>query len=150
MFVDERAGQEQREALQTIWGGQAGGWPGDFTAMIGNMRGMEFARIDFEIDDDLGSWRVEIPGKLLGEVDALSGPTTPREGARVQVHNPPGAESDRVRSRPGGEPRWTARTHSTSAGSGAVSRASTFPSTGRAHSHSIGLPFPVTTTPFAE
>ena len=92
MFVDERAGQEQREALQTIWGGQAGGWPGDFAAMIGNMRGMEFARIDFEIDDDLGSWRVEIPGKLLGEVDALSGPTTPREGARVQVHNPPGAE----------------------------------------------------------
>src|SRR5829696_1110725 len=92
MFVDERADDGQREALQTIWSGQAGGWPGDFAAMIGNMRGMEFARIEFDIADDLGSWRVEIPGRLLGEVEALSGPTTPREGARVQVHNPPGAE----------------------------------------------------------
>jgi hypothetical protein len=92
MFVDEQADDDQREALQTIWSGQAGGWPGDFAAMIGNMRGMEFARIDFDIADDLGSWRVEIPGKLVGEVEALSGPTTPHEGARVQVHNPPGAE----------------------------------------------------------
>jgi hypothetical protein len=52
---------------------------------------MEFARIDFEIEKDLGSWRVEIPGKLLGEAQALTGPTTPA-GARVQVHNAPGAE----------------------------------------------------------
>jgi hypothetical protein len=91
MFVDERADERQREALQAIWSGQAGGWPGDFSAMIENVRGMEFARIDFEIDEDLGSWRVEIPGKLLGEARALTGPTTP-EGARVQVHNAPGAE----------------------------------------------------------
>jgi hypothetical protein len=91
MFVDERADDGQREALQAIWSGQAGGWPAYFSELIGNVRGMEFARIDFEIDDDLGSWRVEIPGKLLGEAEALTGPTTP-EGARVQVHNPPGAE----------------------------------------------------------
>ena len=91
MFVDERADERQRAALQTIWSGQAGGWPGDFGEMIGNLRGMEFAQIDFEIDDDLGSWRVEIPGKVVGEAQALTGPTTP-EGARVQVHNAPGAE----------------------------------------------------------
>jgi hypothetical protein len=91
MFVDERADEPQRAALQTIWSGEAGGWPGDFGELIGNVRGMEVARIDFEIDDDLGSWRVEIPGTLLGEATALSGPTTP-EGARVQVHNAPGAE----------------------------------------------------------
>jgi hypothetical protein len=59
--------------------------------MIGNVRGTEFARIDFAIDDDLGSWRVEIPGKVLGEAEALTGPTAP-EGARVQLHNAPGAE----------------------------------------------------------
>ena len=92
MFVDERADERQREALGIIWSGQAGGWPGDFAAMIGNVRGMEFAQIDFSIDDDLGSWRVEIPGKLLGEAEALSGPTTPAPGARVQVVNAPGAE----------------------------------------------------------
>jgi hypothetical protein len=91
MFVDERADEPQRVALQTIWSGQAGGWPGDFGEMIGNVRGMEFAQIDFEVDDDLGSWRVEIPGKLLGEAEALSGPTTRDEG-RVQLHNAPGAE----------------------------------------------------------
>jgi hypothetical protein len=91
LFVDERADERQREALQTIWSGQAGGWPGEFAAMIENMRGMEFAQIDFDIDDDLGSWRVEIPGKVLGEAMALTGPTAP-EGARVQVLNPPGAE----------------------------------------------------------
>jgi hypothetical protein len=91
MFVDERADDDQREALQAIWSGQAGGWPAYFGEMIGNMRGMEFAQIDFEIGDDLGAWRVEIPGKLLGEAEALTGPTAP-EGARVQVHNAPGAE----------------------------------------------------------
>ena len=106
MFVDERADERQRAALQTIWSGQAGGWPGDFGEMIGNLRGMEFAQIDFEIDDDLGSWRVEIPGKVVGEAQALTGPTTP-EGwpswpritrrcsppcSPVQVHNAPGAE----------------------------------------------------------
>jgi hypothetical protein len=91
LFLDERADEPQREALQTIWSGQAGGWPADFAEMIGNMRGLEFARIDFDIDDDLGSWRVEIPGKVLGQAEALTGPTTP-EGARVQVHNAPGAE----------------------------------------------------------
>lgn len=91
MFVDERADERQREALQTIWSGEAGGWPGDFGEMIGNVRGMEFARIDFEVDDDLGSWRVEIPGKLLGEAVALTGPTI-EEGQRVQLHNAPGAE----------------------------------------------------------
>jgi len=91
MFVDERADEQQREALQTIWSGQVGGWPAEFAGMIGNMRGMDFARIDFEIDDDLGSWRVEIPGIALGEAEALTGPTA-GEGARVQVHNAPGAE----------------------------------------------------------
>jgi hypothetical protein len=91
MFVDERADEAQREALQTIWSGQAGGWPGEFAAMIGNVRGIELARIDFHIDDDLGSWRVEIPGKVLGEAEALTGPTAP-EGTRVEVHNAPGAE----------------------------------------------------------
>jgi hypothetical protein len=91
MFVDERADDGQREALQAIWSGQAGGWPAYFAELIGNVRGMEFARIAFEIDDDLGSWRVEIPGKLVGEAEALTGPTAP-EGARVQLHNAPGAE----------------------------------------------------------
>src|SRR5207244_7513668 len=45
----------------------------------------------FDLADDLGSWRVEVPGKARGSAEALAGPTTV-DGARVQVHNAPGAE----------------------------------------------------------
>ena len=91
IFMDERANENQRQALQMIFGGRAGGWPGVFANFIGEIRGIEFARIEFQIADDLAFWRAEIPGKVLATGEALTGPTT-RQGQRVQVHNPPGAE----------------------------------------------------------
>jgi hypothetical protein len=42
------------------------------------MRGIEFAPIEFEIDDDLASWRVEVPGRARGSAEALTGPTAVR------------------------------------------------------------------------
>jgi hypothetical protein len=90
-FIDERADEGQREALQAIFGGQAGGWPAGFAELIDEVRGIEFAPIDFEIADDLAYWRVGVAGKATGRATALTGPTAP-EGARVQVHNAPGAE----------------------------------------------------------
>lgn len=91
IFLDERADARQREALQMIFGGRAGGWPGVFANFIGEVRGIEFARIDFEVADDLAHWRAEVPGKLDARGEALTGPTL-RPGQRVQVHNPPGSE----------------------------------------------------------
>jgi hypothetical protein len=91
MFLDERADERQREALQMIFGGQAGGWPGEFANFIGEVRGIEYVPIEFEIADDLAFWRAEVPGKVDARAEALTGPTTP-PGKRVQVHNPPGAE----------------------------------------------------------
>lgn len=91
IFIDERADEGQREALQTIWAGEAGGWPAGFAAMVEEVRGIEYAPIKFELDDDLASWSVEVPGKAKGSAVALAGPTSP-EGARVQLHNAPGAE----------------------------------------------------------
>jgi hypothetical protein len=91
VYIDAKADERQREALQTIWGGQAGGWMAGFAELVEEVLGVEFATIDFEVADDLSSWRVEIPGVALGEAEALTGPTTP-PGARVQVHNAPGAE----------------------------------------------------------
>ncbi|MFJ3105589.1 DUF1326 domain-containing protein [Streptomyces sp. NPDC086835] len=92
VFFDERADERQRSALQNIFGGEAGGWPAEFGEMFGpEMRGMEFAPIRIEIDEGLGAWRAEIPGRVSARAEALTGPTTP-EGARVQVHNAPGAE----------------------------------------------------------
>ena len=91
LFIDERADERQREALQQIFSGQAGGFPADFAALIEEVRGIEFVPIEFEVADDLAYWRAEIPGKVVASAEALTGPTTP-EGQRVQLLNPPGSE----------------------------------------------------------
>lgn len=92
-FFDDRADDRQREALQMIFGGQAGGWPAQLIAMLGpEMRGMEFTPIEMEIADDLSTWSAEVPGKVTARAEALTGPTTPG-GVRVQVHNLPGSET---------------------------------------------------------
>jgi hypothetical protein len=91
MYLDDRADDAQRKALQTIFGGQAGGWPGSFAELIGEMRGLEFAPIEVEVAGDLANWRAAIPGKVSASAEALTGPTTP-PGERVQLLNPPGSE----------------------------------------------------------
>lgn len=91
IFFDERADSRQREALQSIFGGQAGGWPAGFADLIGESRGTEFVPITFELDKGLAHWRVEISGRVVAGAEALTGPTTP-PGTRVQLHNPPGSE----------------------------------------------------------
>ena len=91
MFIDERADARQREALQTIFAGKAGGWPAGFAATIGDFRGFEFVPISFEVAGDLAYWQAAIPGRVVGRAEALSGPTTP-PGQRVQLLNPPGSE----------------------------------------------------------
>jgi hypothetical protein len=100
LFLDERANEWQREALQMIFGGRVGGWPGTFANFIGEVRGMEFAHIDFHVDRDLASWHAEIRGKLTARAEAIGGPTTP-PGKRVQVHNAGGSETG-----PGGIATW--------------------------------------------
>ena len=90
-FIDERADAQQREALQMIFTGQAGGWPAGFASKIGETRGVEFVPIAFEVANDLAFWRAEIPGRVVGRAEALTGPTTP-PGKRVQTINPPGSE----------------------------------------------------------
>ena len=54
---------KQRESLQAIFGGQGGGWPGEFAQGIGEVRGVEYAPIKFGIADDLAHWSVEVPGR---------------------------------------------------------------------------------------
>ena len=120
-----------------IFGGQAGGWPGEFASLIGDVRGIEFAPITFEITDDLAYWAAEVPGKASARAEALTGPTTP-PGQRVQVHNPPGAEVGPGQIATWGTGPSTAPTGSDSDGIGRAARASTSPSTGadRARSRS--------------
>jgi hypothetical protein len=101
-FVDERADERQREAILTIFSGQAGGAPAQLGAIWGQpeVLGIETAPIAFEVAEDLSRWRAEIPGKVLASAEALGGPTTP-QGQRVQTLNPPGSEVG-----PGGPATW--------------------------------------------
>jgi hypothetical protein len=100
MFIDERADAAQRDALQTIFSGHGGGFPAQFAQFIGEIRGVEFAPIEFEVAEDLAYWRARIPGKVEAAAEALTGPMTPA-GKRVQTLNPPGSEVG-----PGGVATW--------------------------------------------
>src|SRR6266436_8706646 len=79
IYMDERADEPQREALQVIFSGQGGGWPGEFANAIGEVRGIEYVPIEFEIADDLAYWSATIPGKVTARAEALTGPTTRSE-----------------------------------------------------------------------
>lgn len=91
IFFDAKANEKQRDALSMIFTGKAGGFMAEFAKLIGEVRGIDFAPIKFEIEEDLGHWSVEIPGKVIAKGEALSGPMTP-PGKRVQTTNPPGSE----------------------------------------------------------
>jgi hypothetical protein len=93
VFLDERADEAQREALQMIFGGQAGGWPARFLEMFApEVRGLDYAPVTISVDDDLAAWSAEVPGRVEARAEALTGPTTP-EGARAQSTNLPGSET---------------------------------------------------------
>ena len=91
LFIDERAGEPQRQALQMVFSGQAGGFMANFAKLITEVRGIEFVPISFAVADDLAYWRADIPGKVSAAAEALTGPMTP-PGKRVQLLNPPGSE----------------------------------------------------------
>jgi hypothetical protein len=91
IFFDEKASDQQKEALNMIFSGKAGGFMAEIANLIGEVRGIEYAPIRFDIADDLSYWSAEIPGKVVAKAEALTGPTTP-PGKRVQTINPPGSE----------------------------------------------------------
>ncbi|HJR49395.1 MAG TPA: DUF1326 domain-containing protein [Nitrososphaeraceae archaeon] len=91
VFFDEKANGQQRDALNMIFTGKAGGFMAEFAKLIGQVRGVEFAPIKFEIAEDLAYWSAEIPGKVIARGEALTGPMTPTD-KRVQTINPPGSE----------------------------------------------------------
>ena len=66
-FFDERANEKQREALKMIFTGKAGGFMAEFAKLLGEVKGMDYAPIKFEISDDLSYWSAEIPGKVAAK-----------------------------------------------------------------------------------
>jgi len=95
IFIDERADERQAEVLPRIFGGQVGGFPALVAALFAEgrqLRGVERARITFEIAPDRALWGTEIAGKVKAWAKALTGPTSP-PGKYPQLMNPPGSET---------------------------------------------------------
>lgn len=83
LYVDERADKKQRDALQQIFGGKAGGHPAVLAGFVGDFLGVKFVPIDMTFDGNRRS--VSIPGILEAEVSALPG----QDGKTVTVNNNP-------------------------------------------------------------
>ena len=48
-FFDERANDEQRDVLNMIFTGKAGGFMAEFAKLIGHVHGVEYVPIKFEL-----------------------------------------------------------------------------------------------------
>ena len=87
--------ERQAEVLPRIFGGQVGGFPALVAALVADgrqLRGVERARITFEIASDRAQWGTEIADKVKAWAKALTGPTSP-PGKYPQLMNAPGSET---------------------------------------------------------
>jgi hypothetical protein len=89
IYLDARAAEPQRKALETILTGQAGGLFGALGPLIGKLHGIRSVPIEFHIDGKKRSLR--IPDIAEMKIETLVGPT----GKEVRIQNAPfGVESD--------------------------------------------------------
>ena len=96
-LVDESASQEQRDALLEAFTGKLGGPLGDlWTALIGEVKGVEFVSITHEVDG--GSGILRIPGMVETEMEPYRGP----DGSLTTLQNS-------VFSTVPGSPAWIAK-----------------------------------------
>ena len=95
-YVDEHADDRQFEILPGIFGGRFGGFPAFWGRMFPEgrqIRGVERAKISFEIAPDRSRWGAEIAGKVKAWAEAITGPTSPPGNKYPQLINPPGSET---------------------------------------------------------
>ncbi|MER3459624.1 MAG: hypothetical protein C4309_14280 [Chloroflexota bacterium] len=81
LYIDERASQEQAEALGQIFSGQAGGFLANVAALIGEVMGVRSAPIHFEANGK--QRRLHIPTTLELEVEGVTGGDPNREALVV-------------------------------------------------------------------
>ena len=72
LYLDERANQQQAEALGSIYSGQAGGWPAVLSALIANPLAPKQVPIQFETVD--GEHRITVPGLLEVGTEQMPNP----------------------------------------------------------------------------
>ena len=85
LYVDERADDHQREALQAIFTGQAGGVMGGFAPLISEVLGVKAVPIDYRVEGKRRS--VEIPGIMnLAVRPAASAMGEDKELVAINAH----------------------------------------------------------------
>lgn len=95
LIIDERANDEQADALPKIFGGRVGGFPAQVAGLFTGGRkvtGIERAAIRYEIAPDLSGWGCEVAGRVKAWAKALTGPTS-NPGKFPQLMNAPGSET---------------------------------------------------------
>ena len=70
LYIDERASDEQAEALERIFSGRAGGEPGWWSIMVANALGTKRAPIEFS--EQGRGWRMAIPKVLDGNIEPIA------------------------------------------------------------------------------
>lgn len=83
VYIDERASAQQQTALQTIFGGQAGGLFGGLGPLIGTMLGVKTASIEFSQDGKRQS--VRVAGITEATHEPIAGPINPEQP--ITLHN---------------------------------------------------------------
>jgi hypothetical protein len=83
LYLDERATEEQKNALTRIYTGQAGGHLSNLTPLIGEVLGISSVPIEFETNGRQRRLRIGDAAEI--EVEAINSP----EGTDATIHNPP-------------------------------------------------------------
>lgn len=91
LVIDSRANAQQRETLQKIFSGQAGGFLSLIAPLFGKFLGVEYAPVD--IASDGKKWHIKVgDGKLEVEGGWFKSPLAP-EPRPIQIVNPPLSEA---------------------------------------------------------
>jgi hypothetical protein len=83
LYLDERAEQDQQDALTQIFGGQAGGHPARLGEHIGEVLGVESAAIEYDAGEKRRSIRIGNVGEA--EIAAVVG----QQEAEITISNHP-------------------------------------------------------------
>ncbi len=96
LYVDERASEEQLNALVEILSGNHGGVPEVLSPLIGEMLGPKLVPIVYEASD---TWRrVEVPGIMEFEVEGVLSPATGKVMEATNTVHPMGEDLPIARS----------------------------------------------------
>jgi hypothetical protein len=83
LYLDERATDEQKDALVRIFSGQAGGHPAALAGLVGEVLGVKSVPVTFRSEDRHQSLRIGGVGRA--ETETVAG----QNGADILISNPP-------------------------------------------------------------